>query len=179
MNPCWTCTKNIWANTLRVLPSSALLFPLALRNGDGNTLVHTVLGIDDKEKSMTFTGDMPVGVYARLVKANFNRLADGAAGAARTSLAKLGSFTPELAVPISCVGRKLVLKRRIEEETETVSDAPGSRAVLTGFYSYGELCPHGAVTKCELHNQTMTITTFTDDVKLKSSAPRFATTPTT
>jgi hypothetical protein len=32
--------------------------------------------------------------------------------------------------------------------------------VLTGFYSYGEIAPHGFTGRCELHNQTMTVTTI-------------------
>jgi len=145
------------------LPASALLFPLSLRGEhpqDG--LVRTVLGIDEASGSMTFAGDVPQGSYARLMKANFDRLIEGAGGAARASLQCLGDFQPELAVLISCVGRKLVLKQRVEEEVESVRDMLGAQAVLTGFYSYGEICPHGAVTKCELHNQTMTITTFSE-----------------
>ncbi len=145
------------------LPAAALLFPLALRSArDGYSLVRTVLGIDENEKSMTFAGDMPEGTYARLMKANFDRLIDGAAGAARAGLERLGSFTPELAVLISCVGRKLVLKQRVEEEVESVREVLGPRPVLTGFYSYGEICPHGAITQCELHNQTMTITALSE-----------------
>jgi hypothetical protein len=145
------------------LPSSALLFPLALRSEHGgNSLVRTILSIDDEAKSMTFAGDMPEGTYAQLMKANFDRLIDGAADAARYSLDGLGSFVPDLAVLISCVGRKLVLKQRVEEEVESVRDMLGPQAVLTGFYSYGEISPHGGVKKCELHNQTMTVTTFTE-----------------
>ncbi|MDY7228866.1 FIST signal transduction protein [Hyalangium rubrum] len=145
------------------LPATALLFPLALRNGrEGYRVVRTVLGIDEKEQSMTFAGDVPEGTYARLMKANFDRLIDGAADAARTGLERLGSFTPDLAVLISCVGRKLVLKQRVEEEVESVREVLGPKPVLTGFYSYGEICPHGAITRCELHNQTMTITAFTE-----------------
>lgn len=145
------------------LPATALLFPLALRRDQGGySLVRTVLGIDEKKQSMIFAGDMPEGTYARLMKANFDRLIDGAADAARAGLSRLGSFTPEVAVLISCVGRKLVLKQRVEEEVETVREVLGPRPVLTGFYSYGEICPHGAVTQCELHNQTMTITTFSE-----------------
>ena len=37
------------------------------------------------------------------------------------------------------------------------------QAALTGFYSYGEVCPVGPTDKqAELHNQTMTITTFSE-----------------
>ena len=144
-------------------PADALMFPLALRTGDeGYGLVRTVLAVGEDEQSMTFAGDMPEGVYARLMKANFDRLIVGAEGAARASDEMLDSVKPELALLISCVGRKLVLKQRIEEEVEGVQEVLGKDTVLTGFYSYGEICPHSAATKCELHNQTMTITTFSE-----------------
>lgn len=145
------------------LPATALLFPLALRTGTAEYgLVRTVLSVNEEEQSMTFAGDMPEGGYARLMKANFDRLVDGAAGAATAGYEMLGSASPELALLISCVGRKLVLKQRIEEEVESVRQVLGDKTVLSGFYSYGEICPHGAFTQCELHNQTMTITTFSE-----------------
>jgi hypothetical protein len=145
------------------LPASGLLFPLALQNGHtAGGLVRTVQGVDEQEKSMIFTGDMPEGCDVRLMKTNFNRLVDGAEGAARGGLDTLGRFKPELAVLISCVGRKLVLKQRVEEEIEAVRQVLGQQAVLTGFYSYGEISPVGSIPRCELHNQTMTITTFVE-----------------
>ncbi|MDE2428116.1 MAG: FIST C-terminal domain-containing protein [Burkholderiales bacterium] len=145
------------------LPSSGLLFPLALRLPDAETpVVRTILGVDEAQQSMTFAGAMPEGCMAQLMKANFNRLVDGAIGAAEVNRQQLGEHKAELAVLISCIGRKLVLRQRIEEETEGVADILGTQAVLTGFYSYGELAPHGAQTRCELHNQTMTVTTFSE-----------------
>lgn len=146
------------------LPATGLLFPLSLRLKEGETgLVRTILAVNEKDGSMTFAGDIPTGSYVRLMKANFERLVDGAAGAANMSNQLIGMSNPELAILISCVGRKLVLKQRIEEEVESVQEVLGKDTALTGFYSYGELCPV-AVTKkqCELHNQTMTITTFTE-----------------
>lgn len=145
------------------LPAAALRFPLALRSEhQGYSVVRTVLGIDEKSQSLIFAGDMPKGTYARLVKATFDRLVDGAGEAARAGLERLGDFPPELAVLISCVGRKLVLNQRVEEEVESVREVLGERPVLAGFYSYGEICPHGGVPQCELHNQTMTITAFSE-----------------
>ncbi|MDO8991300.1 MAG: FIST N-terminal domain-containing protein [Sideroxyarcus sp.] len=149
-------------------PAEALRFPLALRSGgkdsvgEGYGLVRSVASISEEDQSMTFFGDMPEGGYARLMKANFDRLIDGAADAASASYEMLGSVEPDLALLVSCVGRKLVLKQRIEEEVEGVREVMGKNTVLAGFYSYGEICPHGAITKCELHNQTMTITTFSE-----------------
>jgi hypothetical protein len=143
------------------LPATGLLFPLSLRINEGETgVVRTILSVDDVEQSMTFAGDLPEGAYARLMKANFDRLIDGAVGAARTSFPATGSRSPDLAICISCVGRKLVLKQRTEEEVEGVRDVLGEHTALTGFYSYGEISPFTPDARCELHNQTMTITSF-------------------
>ncbi|MDQ8161656.1 MAG: FIST N-terminal domain-containing protein [Gemmatimonadota bacterium] len=143
------------------LPSSGLLFPLSVRGAANEKgVVRTILGIDEAAGSLTFAGDVPQGHLAQLMKANVDRLVDGAQGAASASLEALGSTPPELAILISCVGRKLVLKQRVEEEVESVRDVLGDDAVLVGFYSYGEIAPFSGSTACELHNQTMTITTL-------------------
>lgn len=143
------------------LPATGLLFPLSLRTKSGETpVVRTILSVNEAEQSMTFAGDVPTGAYARLMKANFDRLIDGAAGAAATGYQAVGSAPPDLALLISCVGRKLVLKQRVEEEVEGVRDVLGPAAVLAGFYSYGETSPFAPGAKCELHNQTMAITTL-------------------
>ena len=145
------------------LPATGLLFPLSLRTLASNEpIVRTILSIDEAAQSLTFAGDMPLGTFARLMKANFDRLVDGAVGAARTSYTAIGSSSPDLGILISCIGRKLILKQRTEEEVEAVRDVLGERTVLTGFYSYGEISPFAPNAKCELHNQTMTITTLAE-----------------
>lgn len=145
------------------LPASGLRFPLSLRApGNGDGLVRTLLAIDDAADSITFAGDVPQGSLARLMKANFERLIDGATRAAQASRHSLRGSAPDLALLVSCVGRKLVLKQRVEEEVERVRDVLGGTATLTGFYSYGELAPMLATASCQLHNQTMTITAVTE-----------------
>ncbi len=154
------------------LPASGLLFPLNLyHKGEAAPVVRTILAVDEAQQNLTFAGDLPEGSVVQLMQANFNRLIDGAMAAAQNSLvtnhdlvdaAPLANHPPELAILISCVGRKLVLKQRIEEEVEGVREVIGANTVLTGFYSYGEIAP-SAQGKCsELHNQTMTITTLTE-----------------
>jgi hypothetical protein len=142
------------------LPASGLLFPLALREpGSESQLVRTILAVDHDSRSMTFAGDIPEGVLAQLMKANFDRLIEGAESA---GLAASGHADgPTLSIAISCVGRRLVLGERVEEEVEATLSAlpPGTQQV--GFYSYGELSPDG-VGSCELHNQTMTLTTISE-----------------
>jgi len=145
------------------LPGTGLLFPLSLRTKERETpFVRTILAVDEDAQSMTFAGDIPVGAHARLMKANFDRLIDGAVGAARATQSPIAGSSPELAILISCVGRKMVLKQRVEEEVEGVRDVLGHATTLTGFYSYGEISPFTPNARCELHNQTMTITTFSE-----------------
>jgi hypothetical protein len=145
------------------LPASGLLFPLSLRIGSlGRPVVRTLLSIDEVAGSMTFAGDVPEGAYARLMKANFDRLIDGAVESARASREILGSQSPQLALLISCVGRKLILKQRVEEELDGARDILGAETILTGFYSYGEMCPFARGAQSELHNQTMTITALSE-----------------
>ena len=145
------------------LPASGLLFPLTVRARlDEPGVVRTILAIDREAHSLTFAGDVPQGQHASLMRANFDRLVEGAEGAARTCHQAVGSSDAELALLISCVGRKLVLKQRVEEELESVRGVLGPAPVLTGFYSYGEISPFTPSARCELHNQTMTITTLSE-----------------
>jgi hypothetical protein len=145
------------------LPASGLLFPLSIRSRTDETpVVRTILSVDEAKRSLTFAGDIPQGAYARLMKANFDRLIDGAATAARRSIHPMAGSGASLALLISCVGRKLLLRQRIEEEVESVREVFHADCALTGFYSYGEISPFTPNAKCELHNQTMTITTFSE-----------------
>lgn len=144
------------------LPASALLFPLAIRVPGQDPVVRTVLSVDEAGQSMTFAGDIAEGAQARLMKANFDRLIDGATGAARICQTATDDATAEFALLISCVGRKLVLKQRTEEEVEAVREVIGAQAAMTGFYSYGEISPFTPGAACRLHNQTMTITTLSE-----------------
>ncbi len=145
------------------LPATALLFPLALRehSDDTKVLVRTVLSVDEAAQSMTFAGDMPTGHRAQLMRANFERLIDGASTAAQHTLGseRTSVVGDMLAIAISCVGRRLILGERAEEEIEAVlSELPRSARQI-GFYSYGEISPF-ASGRCDLHNQTMTLTTI-------------------
>jgi hypothetical protein len=141
------------------LPGTALLFPLAVRASldDHKSLVRTILSLDEASQSMVFAGDVPQGSLVRLMRANFDRLIDGASQAAR--LTSLGSQADasSLVIAISCVGRRLVLGQRAEEEVEAVKEALPKGAKLVGFYSYGEISPYTSG-HCDLHNQTMTLT---------------------
>jgi hypothetical protein len=157
------------------LPGSALLFPLLVRvSNEEEPVVRTILSIDEESKSMRFAGDVPEGASVRFMKANFDRLVDAASAAAHQAITGGGvsgggvpgggafGGEPSLSVLISCVGRKIILGNRVSEEVEAVKDVFGEKTLVTGFYSYGEIAPHSSRVQCQLHNQTMTITNFSE-----------------
>ena len=147
------------------LPATALLFPLALRTHAKaeKVLVRTVLAVDEATQSMTFAGNVPQGSMAQLMRANFERLIDGASEAAMHTQATSPSSgnTDTLAIAISWVGRRLILGQRTEEELEAALDALPDGTRQVGFYSYGEISPY-TTGQCDLHNQTMTLTTIAE-----------------
>lgn len=154
--------KSFLGENAKNLPSSGLLFPLSMRvNAHDSPVVRTILGVNEKDNSLTFAGNIPEGAYVRLMKANVDRLIGGAEDSAKNVL-KATKGNAELAILISCVGRRLVLKQLVEEEVEVVKEIVGEQPKVTGFYSYGEIAPFGAFSPCELHNQTMTITTLSE-----------------
>lgn len=137
------------------LPGSGLRFPMSVRADTESTpLIRTLLAVDETSQSLTFAGDVPEGHLCRLLKTNMDLLIEHAGLAAESSkIEQNGEF---LVVAVSCVGRRLVLGQLCEEELEIIRETLGDKAVITGFYSYGELSEKGE-SRCTLHNQTMTL----------------------
>ncbi|WP_437608347.1 FIST N-terminal domain-containing protein [Sorangium sp. So ce834] len=178
--PALSLYKEYLGDKAAELPASALLFPLALRATarDEKFLVRTVLAVDHEQQSMTFAGDVPEGHLVQLMKADFERLIGGAEQAARAASeagrAAAAAGEGALAIAISCVGRRIVLGDRTEEEVEAVLDVLPRGTQVTGFYSYGEISPYAAG-HCDLHNQTMTLTVLSEALTpllIRSEGPR-------
>ncbi len=148
------------------LPGSALLFPMQVHDVEcpDAAVVRTVLAVDREAHSMTFAGDVPQGWTAQLMHGSFDRLAAGAASAARQAHCSLKAHDSgdRLAILVSCIGRRLLMGQRTTEETEAVGAELGEGIQRLGFYSYGEISPHAKSGRCELHNQTMTVTTLAE-----------------
>ena len=142
------------------LPASGLLFPFAMLGSDHTEvgLIRTILGVDEAAGSLTLAGDINPDGYLRLMHASTDALVDGAEAAAEAAKAMQANPGQGLALLVSCVGRKLVMGGRVDEEVEAVGDVFGKGATLAGFYSYGEMSPFTHGVECKLHNQTMTIT---------------------
>lgn len=144
------------------LPQASLLYPLNVTpEGKTEPVVRTILGIDNENQSMTLAGDVPVNSKVQLMMASVDAIAEGANEAAKLAM-KNRKNKPQLALLVSCVGRKLVMNQRVEEEIERVHEVVGEQTAITGFYSYGEMAPFSGNTFCDLHNQTMTLTLMSE-----------------
>ena len=143
------------------LPNSGLRYPLNIKENDDSSheVIRTLLGINEEDKSITFAGDVPVGYKARLMKPDIDELIDGAGKAAEV-ITKIND-KPAFGLIVSCVGRKIVMNQLIDDELEIIQEILGENVLLSGFYSYGEIAPfQDNLLNCELHNQTMTLTTI-------------------
>lgn len=151
--------KRYLGDYARDLPASGLLFPFAMLGRDHNDvgLIRTILGVDEERGSLTLAGELEPDGYLRLMHASTDALVEGAEAAA-SAARKMGTHPGQgLALLVSCVGRKLVMGGRVDEEVEAVAEVFGQGATLAGFYSYGEISPFTPSVDCKLHNQTMTV----------------------
>ncbi len=161
--------KRYLGDHARDLPASGLLFPFAMlgKNQEDAGLIRTILGVDEATGSLTLAGDIDPEGYLRLMHASTDALVDGAETAAQTARGmESGSAVVQgssLALLVSCVGRKLVMGGRVDEEVEAVADVFGPGVVMAGFYSNGEISPQVGSLDCKLHNQTMTITHLSEN----------------
>lgn len=160
--PALAVYKRYLGEHARGLPASGLLFPFAMLGRDHSELglIRTILGVSEADGSLTLAGDIDADGYLKLMHASTDALVGGAEAAAEAALTPTGG--PKLALLVSCVGRKLVMGGRVDEEVEAVAQVFGRQTVLTGFYSNGEIGPLGQGGNCRLHNQTMTITVLSE-----------------
>jgi hypothetical protein len=144
------------------LPATGLLYPMMLTDPDNpaHRVIRTVMAVDEEAQSLTFAGDMPEGWHAQLMRGHFDQLSDAAGEAAASAMACAQGETA--AVLISCIGRRLVMGENTIDEIAAARAALGANVASAGFYSYGEISPHAVSGCCELHNQTMTVTTFSE-----------------
>ena len=140
------------------LPASGLLYPFAVTDSEGHQdIIRTILGMDEEKGSLTLAGEIKEGATVKLMHTGTDGLVQGAEDAAKLAH---GSFDDDtsLGILVSCVGRKIVMGEDTDDEVDAVKDELGDGAIVTGFYSHGEICPFQDGKPSQLHNQTMTIT---------------------
>ncbi|AEE20358.1 FIST signal transduction protein [Dokdonia sp. 4H-3-7-5] len=154
--------KTYLGDKAKDLPGSALIYPLNVKSAENDqSFVRTILNIDEEKNAMILAGDVPEQSKVQLMMTNMDSIASASETAALRAMEGRNN-PPQLALLISCIGRKLVLDQRIEEEVEEVMSVIGDDVVISGMYSYGEIAPFYGERSCKLHNQTMTITLISE-----------------
>ncbi|GAB6095766.1 FIST N-terminal domain-containing protein [Desulfatiferula olefinivorans] len=148
------------------LPEVCLEYPFGLIDrppGQGaplQALLRCGLRVDYEKRSITLAGSVPEGRSMSLFTCSRGDLTAAARKAAQRALAMLDGRKPELVIAFSCVGRKIVLGRRVNEEFDAVREVFGPGVPVTGFYTYGEIGPVDASADVPLtgfHNETMVV----------------------
>lgn len=154
--------KTYLGDKAKDLPGAALLYPLSVTSADEKqSIVRSILNINEDENAVILAGDIKENAKVQLMMTNVDNIANASERAAKQAL-EYRKSKPQLALLVSCIGRKLVLDQRVEEEIEEVIEVIGNDAVISGFYSYGEIAPFHGEVACQLHNQTMTITLISE-----------------
>lgn len=155
-------TRYLGEEEAAAMPGSGLAFPLRIHDEaePDRQIVRSVFAVDRSAGTLTFAADIPEGCTAQLMRANFDSLAAGAGEAGRQARNALsdGIAGDKLAILVSCTGRRKIMGQRTQDELDAVAAELGDDVVRIGFYSYGEIAPPVASGRCELHNQTMTVT---------------------
>jgi hypothetical protein len=154
--------KKYLGDKAKDLPGSALIYPLNIKSQENQqSFVRTILNIDEEKNTMILAGDVPLNATVQLMMTNMNNIAAASETAAIQAMQGRDK-APQLALLISCIGRKLVLDQRVEEEIEEVRSVIGDDVIISGMYSYGEIAPFYGERSCKLHNQTMAITLISE-----------------
>ncbi len=145
------------------LPASALLFPLSISPHENpeDIVVRTIIAINRENRSLIFAGNIPEGSTARFMRSTFEDLVEAASSAAEQADKK--NNNGQLALLVSCIGRKMLMGQQIENELEAVSARFSTPVPTIGFYSYGEIGPGNFSPKPRLHNETMTVTILSEE----------------
>ncbi|MFI2741307.1 FIST signal transduction protein [Zhouia sp. PK063] len=160
-SPALELYKTYLADKANELPQSALLYPLNVTVNNEEPIIRTILNIDEDSQTMILAGDIPEQSKSQLMMATVDNLVEGASKAAKMAMQNR-TTVPQLAILVSCVGRKLVMDQRVEEEIEEVKHVVGKHTAICGYYSYGEIAPFHNKKICRLHNQTMTLTLISE-----------------
>lgn len=154
--------KKYLGDKSKELPSAALLYPLNVQiQNQEQSIVRTILNIDITKNGMILAGDIPEGSKVQLMMTNVDNIAS-ASEKAITAASINRKHKASIALVVSCIGRKLVLDQRVEEEVEEIVAVLGKKTTVCGFYSYGEIAPFNGENSCKLHNQTITITLISE-----------------
>lgn len=149
------------------LPGICLEYPFGIiepsLSAKGNHMfqLRCGLAVNHETGTISLAASIPEGSAVTLTTASRGEIIKGALDAATQAKACLSGADPRFIIMFSCVGRKLVLGRRIQEEISAVKQCFGDDIPIIGFYTYGEIGPINKM-KAELatakfHNETVVL----------------------
>jgi len=119
------------------------------------------LSVDHERGTISLAASIPEGSPITLTTASRGDIINGARLAAEQAQESLAGAKPQAVLMFSCVGRKLVLGRRTQEEVSAVRSVLGEDVPLLGFYTYGEIGPidkmQGELAATRFHNETVVV----------------------
>jgi hypothetical protein len=128
------------------LPGVALEYPFgvidekALIAGKEYFQLRCALSVDEKNQSMALAASIPQGKKVTLTTASRAKIIEGAKLAAEQAKANLKK-NPGIILFFSCVGRKIVLGKQLQDEVKTIQKVFPPNTPIIGFYTYGEIGP--------------------------------------
>lgn len=140
----------------------AFELPLAVYEDESDRFtIRTPVNYDTETDSILFPTTIREGAAVQLTEAT----RDGIIGNTRESLAGLaqtyeGKWQPAAAMIFSCATRKQILGTRTREEIEILQETLPDSVAISGFYSFGELCPLEFGERARLHHCTMVTLLF-------------------
>ena len=141
------------------LPVSGVLFPLGVSWGKNENIVRSVARIDEANQGLIFASRIPENTKVQLMHSNVMKLIDAANHALDNCHLDFTNGDPTFALIVSCIGRRMIMGQKTEDEIEIIRDRLPLHSEISGFYSYGEFAPT-ASKQNDLHNQTMTLIVF-------------------
>ena len=115
----------------------------------------------EHEGAIFVAASIPEGSSLTLTTGSRGDLVNGARRAAEQAKRTLQGARPEMIIMFSCVGRKMVLGRRVQEEVDAVRECLGYDIPIAGFYTYGEIGPidktRPTLSTSKFHNETVVL----------------------
>ena len=145
------------------LPAVGVEYPLGLvteRGAEGEKdylLLRATMSVNRKEGAISLAGEIPEGSTVHICCGDSASLLEAAKKAGRLALADLEGRRPVMIFIYSCMARRLILGRQVEEEINCIREAVGPDLPVLGFYTYGE---YGRIKKGgpnRLQNETVTV----------------------
>lgn len=104
---------------------------------------------------VTYLGNIPPSGTVKIAMVNRDDIILGAEYSAKQALAHFPKGKqPVLMLGFTCSARRALLGTRTREEFDRVRSLFNSTVLISGFYTYGEICPSRLYERCEFHNET-------------------------